>query len=367
MFRLKNVILTACVSIVLLACDGFKMPKNIFDSSARARYERSFKGADSLMTEWKKNFEVAATSQLSVHDGFSAIVEYEINDLHALAYHLELNRGERLIIKAGLPESPGQRIFVDVDPADSPVSPASSQLLQADGYSEVIENTGRYRIIIQPEIGFSGTFNLRIYTQPSLAFPVAGKGNAAVQSFWGAARDGGARNHEGVDIFAARGTPVVAAVDGIVMRTGHQGLGGKQVWLRDGLLGNSLYYAHLDSVMTTAGTRVRTGDTLGTVGTTGNAKGGSPHLHFGIYSTGSAVDPWPFLRKRDAAKSSPLKIPALQTLKASSNLRRGPGADFEIIANVPSKTSVRILAHVGDWLHIKTESLEGFVLLTRLY
>lgn len=367
MFRLKNVILTACVSIVLLACDGFKMPKNIFDSSVRARYERSFKGADSLMTEWKKNFDATAASQLSVHDGFSAIAEYKNNDLHALAYHLELNRGERLIIKAGLPESSGQRIFVDVDPADSPVSPASSQLLQADGYSEVIENTGRYRIIIQPEIGFSGTFNLRIYTQPSLAFPVAGKGNAAVQSFWGAARDGGARNHEGVDIFAARGTPVVAAVDGIVMRTGHQGLGGKQVWLRDGLLGNSLYYAHLDSVMTTAGTRVRTGDTLGTVGTTGNAKGGSPHLHFGIYSTGGAVDPWPFLRKRDAAKTITSKLPNFNNIKAGTNVRTGPGSGHEVIHTVKERTPVKILATNGEWFHIKTESLEGFVLLTRLY
>ncbi len=94
--------------------------------------------------------------------------------------------------------------------------------------------------------------------------------------------DGGNRNHEGVDIFAAKGTPVVAVANGFVTRTGNQGLGGKQVWLRDSSSGNAYYYAHLDSILTESGKQVRINDTLGFVGNTGNAAGGSPHLHFGI-------------------------------------------------------------------------------------
>ncbi len=64
--------------------------------------------------------------------------------------------------------------------------------------------------------------------------------------------------------------------------TGEKGLGGKQVWLRDTKRGQSLYYAHLDSIAKTSGS-VKTGDTLGFVGNTGNARTTPPHLHFGIY------------------------------------------------------------------------------------
>lgn len=351
----------------MVGCDGFKLPKNIFETSARAKYERGYDGPDSLMTMWKDQYEVAAASKLLITDSFSAIAEFQPGDVHTLTYQLELKRGDLLVVEAKRPDSLHHRIFVDVYPADLPVNSSSSTLLEAGIYTHFIQKKGLYRVVIQPEIAFSGTFNVKIYTQPSLSFPVVGKGNSAVQSFWGAVRDGGSRNHEGVDIFAARGTPVVAAVEGIVMRTGNQGLGGKQVWLRDGILGNSLYYAHLDSVMTTAGTRVSIGDTLGTVGSTGNAEGGSPHLHFGIYSTGGAVDPWPFLRIRDAAKSIKVNIPKLENLKAGSNIRTGPGTVYDISETIAARTSVKILATTGEWFHIRTASgTEGFVQRNRL-
>src|SRR5690606_27632559 len=137
---------------------------------------------------------------------------------------------------------------------------------------------------------------IHIYTQPSLGFPVAGKGNANIQSLWGADRDRGARRHEGVDIFAARGTAVIAVTDGIIVRSGAYGLGGEQVWLRDRLFGISIYYAHLDSIHVYPRQRVEKGDTLGFVGNTGNARTTSPHLHFGIYSRYGAVDPLPYIR-----------------------------------------------------------------------
>jgi len=351
----------------MMGCDGFKLPKNIFETSARAKYERAYDGPDSLMTMWKDQYEVASASKLIIADGFSAIAEFHADDVHALSYQLELKRGDLLVVEAERPDSLQPRIFVDVYPADLPANSSSSTLLEAGIYTHFIEKNELYRVVIQPEIAFSGTFNLKIHSQPSMLFPVAGKGNSAAQSFWGAIRDGGSRNHEGVDIFAARGTPVVAAVEGIVMRTGNQGLGGKQVWLRDGILGNSLYYAHLDSVMTTAGTRVEPGDTLGTVGSTGNAEGGSPHLHFGIYSAGGAVDPWPFLRIRDAAKSIKVNIPKLENLKAGSNIRTGPGTAFGTVLTIQQKTSLKLLATTGDWVHIRTASgSEGFVQKNRL-
>lgn len=367
MFKVPKFLLFVILLSVIVGCDGFKLPKNIFETSARAKYERGYDGPDSLITMWKNQYEVAATSKLIIADGFSAIAEFQADDVHALSYQLELKGGDLLVVEAERPDSLQPRIFVDVYPADLPVNSSSSTLLEAGINTHFIEKNEFYRVVIQPEIAFSGTFNLKIYSQPSMLFPVAGKGNSAVQSFWGAIRDGGARNHEGVDIFAARGTPVVAAVKGMVTRTGNEGLGGKQVWLRDGILGNSLYYAHLDSVMTTAGTRVEPGDTLGTVGSTGNAEGGSPHLHFGIYSAGGAVDPWPFLRKRVAAKNLNVFIPNVDRIKAGSNIRTGPGTAFGTVLTIQQKTSLKLLATTGDWVHIRTASgSEGFVQKNRL-
>ncbi len=145
--------------------------------------------------------------------------------------------------------------------------------------------------------------NLTIETAPSVGFPVSGKNSSAIKSFWHASRDGGARKHEGVDIFAPRGTPVIAVSNG--MATSKQNkLGGNTVWLYNAGSGKSYYYAHLDSQYVNA-SLVKIGDTLGTVGNTGNARTTAPHLHFGIYqSRKGAVNPLPFIKDvRPNAKS----------------------------------------------------------------
>ena len=89
----------------------------------------------------------------------------------------------------------------------------------------------------------------------------------------------------------------MAAAPGTVTRVNETNLGGKVVWLRD-TLGNSLYYAHLDSQAVSSGMQVNIGDTLGFVGNTGNARTTPPHLHFGVYRRGEGpVDPWWFLHR----------------------------------------------------------------------
>lgn len=112
--------------------------------------------------------------------------------------------------------------------------------------------------------------------------PVAGVRGRDIASTWGAARSGG-RKHRGADIFAPKGTPVVAATDGVVVRIGLDRLGGNVVYL----LGEGLtiqYYAHLDSwePSLSEGQHVKQGAVLGTVGNTGNAATTPPHLHFGV-------------------------------------------------------------------------------------
>lgn len=121
-------------------------------------------------------------------------------------------------------------------------------------------------------------------------FPVAGP-HEYIDS-WGFARSGH-RQHKGTDIMAERGTPVVAVHDGYA-EPGSNGLGGRTVWLT-GDDGKRYYYAHLDTIAVGAG-RVMTGQVLGTVGDSGDARGGPTHLHFEIHQP-NAVDPFSYLQQ----------------------------------------------------------------------
>jgi murein DD-endopeptidase MepM/ murein hydrolase activator NlpD len=158
-------------------------------------------------------------------------------------------------------------------------------------------------------------------------FPVAGPANYSDD--FGAPRSDG-RSHAGTDIFAARGTPVIASDDGVVTAVGHQTpLGGNSVGLT-GVHGTYYYYAHLDFFASgiSPGQRVEKGSVLGYVGNTGNALTTPSHLHYEIHPDGGPpVNPVPFLdrwlaqaRERigDAAVQPPVAAPPLVDTAALS-------------------------------------------------
>jgi murein DD-endopeptidase MepM/ murein hydrolase activator NlpD len=176
----------------------------------------------------------------------------------------------------------------------------STSLLSADTsssqFSFDVEETGDYILRLQPELFRSGEYSLTISIGPSLGFPVL-ENKASIGSFWGDGRDGGKRSHEGIDIFASKHSPAIAAADGYITGVREGGIGGKTVWLRPEGKNYTLYYAHLDKQLVREGQFVKKGETVGLVGNTGNAKQTPSHLHFGVYTYKGAIDPLPFINK----------------------------------------------------------------------
>lgn len=124
--------------------------------------------------------------------------------------------------------------------------------------------------------------------------PVKGAAKFDFSNSFGTPRDG-QRSHGGNDIFAKRGTPVIAGVDGRIrtIRGGRTGLG----YYLDGVDGVTYYGAHMDSLRVGNGQGVKRGEVLGAVGNTGNAAGTPPHLHFEVKpGAGAHIDPYGLLR-----------------------------------------------------------------------
>jgi murein DD-endopeptidase MepM/ murein hydrolase activator NlpD len=145
----------------------------------------------------------------------------------------------------------------------------------------------------------------RLYSQEPdrrLAMPLEDVSKRQIANTWGAPRGTG-RSHEGQDIFAPKGTPVLSATSGFVYKIGENNLGGQTVSVI-GAGGRVYYYAHLDKYAPglEEGDPVTTRTVLGYVGTTGNAQGTPPHLHFGIYTGSGAINPLPLLTDRNTPR-----------------------------------------------------------------
>jgi murein DD-endopeptidase MepM/ murein hydrolase activator NlpD len=219
----------------------------------------------------------------------------------SLGLHFHAKQGERLVFAINKKPSSNFILYADLFKANS-TDPLLSADTSASQFSFDIEETGDYVLRLQPELFRTGEYSLSISVAPSLGFPIA-YSKANIGSFWGDDRDGGKRNHEGVDIFAPKLTPAIAAADGYITGVREGGLGGKTVWLRPEGKNYTLYYAHLDQQLVKEGQLVKKGETIGLVGNTGNAKYTPSHLHFGIYTYAGAIDPLPFVNR--SVKAAP--------------------------------------------------------------
>ncbi len=279
----------------------------------------------------------------------------------ALAYQFEARRGEAYVVSLTMLGRQPLRVFVDLfraprDSLDAPRHVASVDSL-SPSLSGEFHGDGAYLLRLQPELLRGGRYTLTIEVGPSLAFPVTGKDSRAILSAFGASRAGGRRQHHGVDIFAARGTPVLAAAAGRITRVREGGLGGKVVWQLDRDRGQYLYYAHLDSQAVVRRQVIEPGDTIGFVGNTGNARTTPPHLHFGIYRRGlGPIDPWPFLhhhsKRLEPIQADTTMLGRWVRVPRATIVRHEPRAGADVVARVQRNSLMRTQAATGSWYRV---------------
>ncbi|WP_194527842.1 peptidoglycan DD-metalloendopeptidase family protein [Zobellia roscoffensis] len=345
----------------------------ITNPSARELYAREFEDDSVHFSQWERAFEASRNDSLQIDLPYSETGTYFSKLYRSYAYDFHLQKGESLFVDVET-DSVGKKVFLDLYNISTD-SLATLKHIKSNDKGKVsleysVEQSGEYKLIVQPEITTTTRFFLRTYTKPLFGFPVAGKDNKAIQSFWGAARDGGKRSHEGLDIFADRGTPVLAVADGRVSSTGNRGLGGKQVWQRTGMFGYALYYAHLDSILVSSGANLKTGDTLGLVGNTGNARTTSPHLHFGIYEGyRGAIDPLPFVQISEIPEfdysENQQESPFLVINASRANLRNSPTTKGQKIGEAIKNDTLSLLGKTDAWAHIQNkEGRKAFVHLS---
>lgn len=334
-----------------------------------AMLHRSGLDGTTLGRQWQAAGATAMQNAASIGPSFSEAGYFPAEQPMAVAYRLQLQRGRRLTVEVRFEASEPGSLFVDLFRTEGDGQLRHVAALDADQSSldYPIDRTATFVLRLQPELLRSGRFTISGRTLAALrTFPVDGLTHRAIQSGFGAVRDSGTRMHEGIDIFAARGTAVVAVADGIARRDTNA-LGGNVVWLRESPVGGvTYYYAHLDRWGMDGS--VREGDLLGYVGNTGNARTTSPHLHFGIYGDG-AVDPAPFLSPDDSVPVNDGDVSQLgmlvRTRTVRTPLREGPSAGTAERLMLERDTLARRMGVAGAWHRVVLpDGVAGYVAAT---
>jgi peptidoglycan LD-endopeptidase LytH len=290
------------LTVFLVACNSTST--NLFGKKTPLeKYEEKLSDSGLEKTpegrQWLAASERALLHPVTVQLPYRHAGNFSSQKPQAIGLKFTAKRGERLSFILSKKDAASFVLYAELYQQDAT---GRTTLLQSPDtnvadFTYDIPEAGTYVLKIQPQLFRVGSYHLSIATGPSLVFPVADK-KAAIRSIWGDNRDGGKRSHEGVDIFAPKRTPVVAAADGFIAGVREGGIGGKTVWLRPEGKNYTLYYAHLDEQLVTEGQAVKKGDVIGLVGNTGNARTTPPHLHFGIYGNGGAIDPYPFVNRQ---------------------------------------------------------------------
>ncbi|QHT72241.1 peptidoglycan DD-metalloendopeptidase family protein [Rhodocytophaga rosea] len=360
-----------------MACGGVQPLREVFKKQTPyEKYEQSLKTAKlentALGREWMAAGQRALRDSLTITLPFKETGYFAADKPAAISYRLSAKRGQRLVIGTEIKSTQPVQVFIDVFELNNASGRNPRHVATADtntaSLSYEVEEDQIHLIRLQPELLTSGNYTISITREPTLAFPIPGKNSKQIGSVWGVPRDGGARRHEGVDIFARKGTPVIASTNGYIRAANENNLGGKVVWLSDENRNQVLYYAHLDSQLVRGGERVEIGDTIGLVGNTGNARTTAPHLHFGIYRSGrGAFDPFPALQ---LASEDPQPVIADMKRLATwarvgakkASVRIAPDAKATLLLELDRNTPVYITGGAANWYKVKLPNeITGYV------
>ena len=365
--RLAPGVATALV-LVAGGCRALEQVQDrLFDHrTPRERYEASLAAAGldhtALARDWTDAAERALRAAPVVTSPHIEEGYLPPGEPAALALRITARRGQEVVFESELVGDSTSLLFLEAWRVESDSAVRFHRVAAADSGARSLRFEPRddadYVLRVQPELLRGGRVRVSLRIGPTLAFPILDGNERAVRSTFGVPRDGGAREHHGIDIFAPRGTVAVAAAKARVARVENTPRGGNVVWLRDER-GYSLYYAHLDRQHVNEGDEVQRGDTIGFVGNTGNAITTPPHLHFGIYRRGEGpMDPWWFLHR--PAREAPRLVADTALLGAwtrtaanEATLRAAPDVRATSARLLPRHTAMRVQTAVGSWYRVR--------------
>ncbi|WP_316808246.1 M23 family metallopeptidase [Pedobacter agri] len=343
-------------SITIISCKSGTV--NLFKAaSPHEQYRRKLESAGldktTMGSAWITASSNSLQKALNINIPYRETGYFDAVKIPAAAYRFSATKGQKITVSL-IKKPTTSALYLDLwelNDVNNPKRIASADTLNNPIQYE-IEVTGNYLIRIQPELLQSVEYTLEIVSGPSLAFPTQSK-SKSIGSYWGDGRDNNARKHEGVDIFGGFRSPVLASAAGTITRVNENNLGGKVVWLRPSGKDYTLYYAHLDEQIATEGQDVKVGDTVGLMGNTGNARNTPTHLHFGIYTSGGAINPLPFI---DPVTKTPGKINASvsnlnKTLRTAGkvNLYALPQNKSTPISSLTAGTIVNVSSATGNF------------------
>ena len=328
--------------LVSSGCKQEEVPEPYIPTNAHEAYLYSLEQANlsstALGRDWISAAEKALGEPVEITPPFEEVFYVNPAAAFAVGYRFDVLRGQRMELEVTSQGLDPARLFIDLFRVRDTTPQEWPQVASADKEKNRFEfepkRDAQYVVRLQPELLRGGRFRIIIRNVASLGFPVSGKDSRAIQSGYGAPRDGGRRVHRGVDIFARRHTPVIAPSKAYVERVGEGNVGGRNIWLYDSKRSLYLYFAHLQTQSVKQNSWVEPGQTIGTVGNTGNAKTTPPHLHFGIYIQGSgAVDPYNFINKIDSEPP-----PVAADLEALGQWVRSKAPDTAVKSSIKSRS-----------------------------
>jgi peptidoglycan LD-endopeptidase LytH len=321
-----------------------------------------------MMRTWLAAGEPLLHDSIFVPLPFRETGYFPLADAQARFYRFDVKAGQVLTLTAAIKTKGKPRIFIDL----FSLRDASWKILkQTDSLKLTYEfdKPESCLVRIQPEMMSNIYYSVTLSTVPALIIPVMGATNKSIQSFYDDTRevDGKKRKHEGLDIFAPKGTFVISPTDGVVSRVTTNSLGGKVIFVNDPKRGYDYYFAHLDSQIVKPGVKVRQGDVLGTVGNTGNARYTPSHLHFGVFKTNISTDPIAYIRtmerlQNELAPDTSFRSTVFRVSQKTTELRTGPEKKLKSRETLAKDVYLKIIAQSSDWYRVMTATdREGFV------